>query len=141
MSALVAAMRTLIGKPFKHRGRGPNFYDCAGAAKHAFLICGADVPDFLKYGREPHQDGLIGHISTALGEPVAVAPVRDWQLRVGDVVVLRFEVEPHHVAIVGDYVFGGLSLIHACGHSKKVIEHRLAADQIARITHVFRKSV
>lgn len=75
----------------------------------------------------------------ALGEPVAIAPVKERQLQIADIVLMRFEVEPHHVAIVADYIFGGFSLIHADGHTGKVVEQRLAPDMAKRITHVFRR--
>lgn len=78
-------------------------------------------------------------MEVALGAPVAIGRVSESDLRVGDVVLMRFTVEPHHVGIIGDYPYGGFSLIHTSGHSRKVIEHRLAPDQIRRITHVFRK--
>lgn len=115
--------------------------DCAGLGVMIYRDVGVNLPDFRLYGREPNKDGLVKYVTAALGNPVAVAPVRESQLQVGDVIVMRFKVEPHHVAIVGDYVFGGFSMIHADGHSKKVIEHRLAPDHVKRITHVFRRPV
>jgi hypothetical protein len=100
------------------------------------------LPDFRLYGREPHNDGLVGHISAALGAPVAVAPVSAGDIKVGDVIVVRFEVEPHHVAIVTDYPYGrSFGIVHACGHTGRVIETRLAEDVIRRITHVFRREI
>lgn len=139
--SLVAAARTLLGKPFRHRGRGPKYFDCAGAVKEAYRLNGVDLPDFLLYGREPHDDGLIRYITKALGDPIALAPVVERKLKPGDVIVVRFDIEPHHVAMVTDYPFGGLAMLHACGHNNKVIEHRMAPDHIRRITHVFRRPV
>jgi cell wall-associated NlpC family hydrolase len=139
MSAFVAAARKYLGTPFKHRGRTSRGLDCAGLAWLAYVDCGMALPDFRKYGREPSDDGLLKHVSAALGTPIAVAPVRSSSLQVGDVIIMRFEVEPHHVAIVTDYPFGGFAIIHACGHNDKVIEQRLSDDMVKRITHVFRK--
>jgi cell wall-associated NlpC family hydrolase len=141
MSALVTAARRYLGTPFRHRGRTSAGLDCAGLAWVAYRDCGLALPDFRLYGPEPHDDGLIRHITAALGEPVAVAPVRPSGLRVGDVLVLRFDIQPHHVGIVGDYRFGGLALIHADGHNRRVLEHRLSEDMAQRITHVFRRPV
>lgn len=137
--SLTTAARSLIGKPFRHRGRGPKYFDCAGVVKESYRLNGVELPDFLLYGKEPHDDGLINRVTEALGEPVAVAPVRVEQLRVGDVVVSRFAVQPHHVAILCDYFLGGLSRVHACGHNGRVIEQRLSPDMIHQITHVFRR--
>lgn len=141
MSALVAAARARIGTRFRHRGRSNTWLDCAGLGQAIYADCGVELPDFVLYGREPVKDGLVARITDALGEPIAVAPVRASDLHVGDIVVLRFEVEPHHVALVADYIFGGFSMIHADGHTNKVIEHRMAPDHVKRITHVFRRPV
>lgn len=144
MNPLVAAARAYLNVPFRHRGRKRSGLDCAGLVWMAYHDCGVDLPDFLLYGPEPHNDGLVSHITTALGPPVAVAPVRRPQLEVGDVIVIRFETEPHHVALLGNYPTGGLSMLHAYGQAApkgRVVEHRLADDHIAKITHVFRKPV
>lgn len=142
MNELVKAARSLIGVKFRHRGRSEKSgLDCAGAAKLAYAKCGIDLPDYVLYGIEPHLDGLVTHVTKALGDPIATAPVRENFLQEGDVVLLRFAVQPHHVGILGDYVFGGLSLIHADGHNGMVIEHRLSPDFVKRITHVFRRPV
>lgn len=141
MSRIVAAARRYLGTPFRHRGRSENRVDCVGLGLRIYQDCGVELPDFRLYGREPSKDGLVERVTSALGEPVATAPVTAAQLQVGDVIVMRFEVEPHHVGIVGDYPYGGFSLIHACGHNNKVIEHRLSPDIVKRITHVFRRPV
>lgn len=141
MSALVAAARARIGTRFRHRGRSDSYLDCAGLGKAVYADCGVELPDFVLYGREPVKDGLVARITEALGEPVAIAPVQTHAMQVGDVIVLRFEVQPHHVSLVGDYIFGGFSMIHADGHTGKVIEHRMAPDHVKRITHVFRRPV
>lgn len=143
MSQLVAAARKYMNVRFRHRGRNERGLDCAGLASVAYRDCGVALKDFLLYAKEPqaHDAALTKHMAAALGEAVAQAPVRLSELQVGDVIVLRFEVEPHHVAIVTDYLFGGFGIIHADGHSKRVLEHRLTPDMVNRITHVFRRPV
>lgn len=128
--------------------------DCPGPVKAAYWDAyGIDLPDFRLYGREPFRDGLVKYAIAALGEPVLVAPVRMSDLRVDDVILLRFDVNPHHVAIVADHDYGGtraLTMIHADGWAPaakgkrtagKVHEHRMTADFVERITHVFRRPV
>lgn len=141
VNPLIAAARTYIGVKFRHRGRSRNGLDCAGLIKASYWDCGVDLPDFLLYGSEPHDDGLISHINDALGEPVLSAPAPRRLLQIADVIVQRFDQEPHHVAFVSDYPVGGLAMIHADGHTGRVVEHRLSDDHIKRITHVFRKPV
>jgi len=46
------------------------------------------------------------------------------------VVLIRFQRNPHHLALVGDYLYGGLSLIHADSTLGRVVEHRL--DEVWR---------
>lgn len=139
MTKLIAAARRYLGVRFRHRGRSINGLDCPGPVKAAYADCGVDLPDFRLYGPEPHNDGLVKYITAALGEPVAVAPVSQDHLQLGDVIVLRFEIHPHHVALVTDYPLGGFAMLHADGHTGRVIEHRLADKHISHITHVFRK--
>lgn len=143
MSALVQAARKYINVPFRHRGRSERYLDCAGLAWIAHRDCGVVLPDFRLYSSEPsaHGPGLTHYMEAALGKAIKVTPVRKEDLQAGDVVVMRFAKEPHHVGIVGDYKFGGPSLIHADGHTGRVIETRLPEDTIKRITHVFRRPI
>lgn len=138
MNDLVSAARSCLMIKFRHRGRTERGLDCAGLVWRSYHLCGVDLPDFRLYSMEPSAHGpkLTDYVKTALGDPI---PVKD--LSPGDVVVLRFEREPHHMGLIGDYPYGGLSLIHACGHNNRVIEHRLAPEQLARITHAFRRPV
>lgn len=139
MSELVFAARAYIGCKFRHRGRGPTRFDCAGIVWRAYHDCGVDLPDFLLYGGEPHRDGLRAHVRAALGDPVHIGPPPAQQLQPGDVLLMRFEHEPHHLAIVTDYVLGGLGMLHADGHGGLVIEHILTNDHLAMVTHAFRR--
>lgn len=141
--SLVEAARSLKGTRFVHRGRTPRGVDCAGMVKVAYQICGVDLPDFTLYSKEPaaHGPGLTSYMTEALGLPVAVEPVNLSDLQEGDILVLRFVREPHHVGMVTNYPYGGFALLHACGMNKKVIEHRLSKDMVRRITHVYRRPV
>lgn len=137
MSALADAARQYIGVRFRHRGRDRRGLDCAGLVWAAYRDLGTVLPDFRLYGREPHRDGLTKHVSNALGEPVSGA-------QDGDVLVMRFEREPHHVAVVGSHDYSGLralTIIHADGWNGRVLEQRLTPDMVSRITHVFRRPV
>lgn len=112
--------------------------DCAGLAWCAARDAGLALPDFRLYGREPHAGKLIETMEAAMGAAVLTAPVARADLRVGDVLVVRYRIEPHHIGIATDYMFGGLGVIHSDGHNNKVVEHRLTDDMVTRITHVFR---
>jgi hypothetical protein len=64
--------------------------------------------------------------------PIALADAK-----AGDFVLIAFEREPSHLAILGDYHGGGLSLIHAYAGVRKVIEHVLSDDWRARIVAAY----
>lgn len=144
MSALVASARKYLGVPFKHRGRTPSGLDCAGLVWLAYVDLGYTPPDIARYGRTPHRDGLMQAMEDALGAPVwrGRAVPRDL-LQVGDVVVMRFVEEPHHVAIVADSPTHGLGLIHCYSSAviDRVVEHGLDAMWQSRILAVFRRPV
>lgn len=130
--------RSYLGTRFVHRGRNKRGLDCVGLVWCAYRDAGIALEDYRLYAREPQkQDGLVCKIEAALGAPVSF--FGRVKLKPDDVIVVRFEVEPHHVGIVGSYKYGGLSVIHACGHNEKVVEHRLSDDMVNRITHVFRR--
>lgn len=114
------AARKYLGIPFRHRGRSVRALDCIGLLVMAFRDCGHEVGnDRQHYGREPHADGLREGLIAEFGQPAS-------DMQVGDVALIAYNTEvPHHVAIVGDYIYGGFSLIHADGMVGKVVEHRL----------------
>lgn len=135
MSALVTAARTYMGVRFRHRGRTRWGLDCAGLVWCAYRDCGHELHDFLYYGREPFRNGLVEHVSQALGEPI------NEPLQPGDVVLMRYDVNPHHVALIGNHPLGQLSMIHTSGEVGRVTEHDLSERWRGRITHAFRKPV
>lgn len=82
-------------------------------------------------------------MSLALGPPI-------WRgvnlgssfLQAGDVAVLAFVKEPHHMGIVGDDPIYGLSLIHSDGMAAKcVIEQGMDERLLKKIVAVFRRPV
>lgn len=107
--AVVAHARSMIGTRWRHRGRKPWAVDCIGLVELSLSAAGwkprAEMP--LHYGREPWDDRLRKGLRAHFGEPVS-----DWQA--GDVPLFRWrEGEPSHVGIFADYLYGGLSIIHA----------------------------
>ena len=135
---VVAEARTWIGTPWQHQARLKRVgVDCGGlpiGVARALALVPADM-DVTHYARVPDGHSLVAHCRQWMVEidPASIAPA--------DVIVLRFDVEPQHVAIVGDYVHGGLSMIHALdrpGHAGgAVVEHRLDAAHRARIVAAF----
>lgn len=144
MSALVEACRRYKGVKFRHRGRTAYSLDCAGLPWRAYADLGVALPDVKIYGRDPSADeqSLPERVAEALGAPVRVAPVSLSDLKVGDVVIRKYEIYPHHIMVIGNAPYAGaLTAIHACGLEGKVVEHRLDERHVAAITHVFRRPV
>lgn len=152
MSTIVQQARTYIGVRWKHRGRSRNGMDCAGLPWLVYSDLGDPRPDFadargrLVYGRDPFNDGLIGALTRALGEPVwtgskGAAPRSLLQL--GDLLLMAPASLPRHVAIVGDDPLYGLSIIHADGTQdvSRVVEVGLSDKLLAQVVAVFRRGI
>lgn len=121
------------GVKFRHQGRSRNGVDCAGLLVVCAKAAGVELIDNPAYGRQPTDQGLRAYLVRNFGEPVAKADMQP-----GDVVLMRFRGEPSHVALIGDYLYGGLSLIHSYARVKRCVEHRIDAEWNDRIVEVFR---
>lgn len=128
---VVTAARKFIGTPFLHQGRNRHGVDCAGFLALLFVGMGVPIKDFRAYGRTPYGEGLRTACRDNLGEPVT----REWLP--GDVALIAWEKHPHHVALIGEYAHGGLSLIHTYQSVGRVTEHRLDETWAARILEVY----
>lgn len=142
MGQLVAAARKYLDVKWRHRGRSRHGLDCAGLGIVAYRDCGVELPDYVLYGREPFQDGLIHYLTRALGEPLELT--QGMRLMDGDIAVLRFVNEPHHVGILAEVDYGGtpaLNMIHADGSVGRVVEVRFDEASMSRLTHIYRRAV
>lgn len=127
--------RALIGTRWRHRGRGKGKLDCVGLIVVAFARAGRVLADRKDYGRSPPRDNrnLRAALTAEFGPPVTREP------QPGDVGMFRGALDPHHVAIFGDYLVGGLSLIHGLNAPSvmAVTEHRYAGEWPKRLLAVF----
>jgi cell wall-associated NlpC family hydrolase len=133
--AMLAEARSYVrdNVRFRHQGRSRSGVDCAGLVYVSCLAAGRQLIDKEAYGREPVSQGLRAQLVLNFGEPIDRASMAP-----GDIVLMKFRGEPRHVAIVGDYVYGGLSLIHAYAQAKKCVEHRIDSEWDSYIVEVFR---
>lgn len=135
----VTAARAFIGTRWSHRGRVPGHkLDCVGLVVCALAAAGRKVQDRALYGREPEKDNLRAALVAEFGPALPKA-----QARVGDIGLFRGRVYPLHVGILGDYAFGGLSVIHGSNEPgvMKVTENRLAEQWLDRLLEVYRVEV
>lgn len=121
---VVAEARQWLDVPYVHQGRSRAGVDCAGLVIVVARALGLVAPDFdvNGYARTPDGSSLL----ETCDELMTRIPL--WELRPGNVLVLRFAQEPQHLGIVGDYLYGGLSLIQALGSSDgkgRVIEWQI----------------
>lgn len=135
--AMISAARGFLGASFKHRGRTPSGVDCLGLVVLAMRAIGYEMADRKVYGRDPSQDGIALAARAHFGDPV-------WRkgdplsLQAGDVVLMQWHGQPNHVAIVTDYPYGGLAVIHALAQEQRVVEHRLSDPWPRRLIEGFR---
>jgi cell wall-associated NlpC family hydrolase len=109
---VVDTARSYLGVKYRHQGRSRFGIDCLGllvlVARDLWLF-DADSND---YGRVPDgrklQRGLEEHLDTSSG------------LKLGNILLMRFEKNPQHLAIVTDR-----GIIHSHSYAKKVVEHGL----------------
>ena len=133
---VVRVARSYLETPWHHMGRLPGVgLDCAGVPVCAARELGLVAPDFDVPPYTPTPDGraMLEWCNTYM------TPVAREHMQPGDVVVLITDVYPQHLAILGDYVHGGLSIIHAANaaHPPRVIETRLMWSRTQRFVAAF----
>lgn len=132
-AAIIAEARAWLGTRWQHqqalKGIG---CDCiglvAGVARELGIPEGARFradPRFRGYGRTPEPKMLRAACAEYLDPVDAAIP--------GDVLVLRFESEPQHFALLSapDY------MIHAYAQRRRVVENRIDENWRARIVGAF----
>lgn len=137
-AAIVAAARAYKGTPYLHQGRvgGPKGgIDCVGLGVCVAWDVGAKPRSWNITGYRRLPDGVS--LMRYLREHMGAESVDITTLAPSNLIVLAWDRLPHHVGIVGDYVHGGLSLIHASNNSGRVDEQRLVFDQGARFVAAF----
>ncbi|MDX2095657.1 MAG: NlpC/P60 family protein [Alphaproteobacteria bacterium] len=126
---LIACARQFIGVRFAHQGRTKAGLDCLGlliltAQTLGLQVAGEEVAalDVPHYGTRPDVLLLKEKLDTHL------LPVARTALREGDVVLLKVQGVPQHLALLADYPMPGeLAMIHAYAPARQVVEHRYDA--------------
>lgn len=121
---VVAEARTWLDTPFVHQHRAKGIgVDCAGLVIGVSRELGLVAKDFdvTAYPTTPDGTTLLAICDRFMTR----VPMN--LLRPGNVLVIQFQTKPQHLGIVGDYLYGGLSLIQAqgAGNGGRVTEWRL----------------
>jgi len=162
---IVDMAREYKGVPYRHQGRSiVTGVDCAGLLALIAGRIGLEYPDNfsknkklkkfkktkelhetikpksskhgrsiknLRYTRNPEKFELQATLDFVL------EPINNATIQPGDILLLKIDVVPQHVAIVGNYEHGGLSMIHSYSRVKKVVEHRFAKIWAARVVAAY----
>lgn len=127
---IVRVARTYIGTPFHHQGRLKGVgIDCAGLVVGVARELGLSDFDYTEYGHLPHA-GLLERLIAANMDRVA-----EWEA--GDVLLMSFDADPQHLAIVTPLA-SGPGIVHAYAQVRRCVEHGLDTVWLGRIRGVFR---
>jgi hypothetical protein len=130
---IVSAARAWIGTPFVHQGRTRAGVDCIGLVLNVGWELGFLPREYDVRGYSRIPDGrLFAECDRMLTRIPAPA--------VGGVLVMRFDIEPQHLAFVGEHG-GHLTVIHSLWNRDrklgKVVETRLSGDLPSKIVGCF----
>lgn len=131
---VVAEARTWIGTPFHHnaclKGVG---VDCIHLPIGACKNIGAIPSDYEAPAYSSNPDGvtLREHCDRNM-----ISVPKD-AMRPGDICLFAIDIDPQHVGIVGDYRYGGLSVIHSV-YKRGVIETRLMFSRALQFVAAYR---
>lgn len=134
-SKLIEVLRTQLGVKWQHQGRLPGVaLDCAGLVVWAARECGVPAADLVTYERRPDANVLLAYI-----EKSGLSMVSKSNLEIGDLLVMQYDGNPQHLAVVTDITPDGhISIIHAAALARKVVEHLLTDDWRDKVVYVYR---
>lgn len=123
--AFIAAARGSVGTRFQHGGRLPGVgLDCIGV-----IVCAAQAAGYATQDRKAYPLRPNGELQPELDRQM----VRVTERAPGDVLLMRFEGDPHHLAI-----YTGETLIHAYAQAKKCVEQPFSQWWAARTVAAYR---
>ena len=123
---IIAAASAYLGTRWHHQGRSTAGVDCLGLIVLTARDCGIPVADQFGYSRQPDGKQLRAELDAQLQRIAEPEP--------GAVLLMRFEQNPQHVALMAD----GGDIIHAYATARKVVRHRLDDLWSRRIVAVYR---
>ena len=122
---VIRTARSYVGVRWHHQGRSRAGIDCIGLIIAVAHDLGLSDYDITGYGRVP--DGKA--LRAAMCEQMDLLTVPP---QPGDVLLLRFDRNPLHTAIVTDS-----GMVHAFANMRRVVEHRIDALWNSRVVSAF----
>lgn len=130
----IDALRSELDTPFKLQGRLSKVgLDCAGLAVAALQKLGEEVEDARDYNMRPDAQLLISLI-----EKNGLVKIKKSDIDVGDLIIMKFDGNPQHLAFVTEKEDNNIRIIHANILKRKVVEHYLTDDLKYFIFAVYR---
>jgi cell wall-associated NlpC family hydrolase len=123
---IVEAARSYLGVRWHHQGRSRAGLDCIGLVVRVAHDLGLSDYDISGYARMPDGPRMLQRLRDQMGPRVLLPEP-------GDVLLIRFERNPMHVAIMTT----GRNIIHAYANAKEVVEHRLDGLWATRIVECY----
>ena len=133
---VVRVARSYIGTPFHHMGRVPGVgLDCVGVLICAARELGLIARDFDLPAYTPSPDG----VTMLKWADEYMTKIPQSLMQAGDVLMLITDAEPQHLAILADYVHGGLSIVHSANSATppRVLETRLMFSRVQRFAGAY----
>ena len=129
---IVRAARSFLGCRYRHQGRSREGVDCIGLPVCVRSELGLPSLDADPgYGRTSVAFEMLSFCKANMVE------ITRAELQPGDILV-QMDGNVRHMAIVGDYLHGGLSIIHAWLPNRRVTECRLGDEFMATVRGCFR---
>lgn len=126
---VVTAARSFLDVRYRHQGRSRDGVDCIGLPACVRAELGLQTLDVTDYAPRATDESMLEWCREHMAAVV--------DLRPGDVLVMSFGPD-RHMAIVGDYLHGGFSIIHALIGNRKVVENRFDDEYARRVIGRFR---
>lgn len=128
---VVAEARAWIGTRYRHQGRSREGVDCIGLPVCVRAGLGLPAMDASGYARQTTDSEMLSYCRANMVEVdrSAIAP--------GDLLV-QVNGMVRHMAIVADYLHGGLSIVHAWLPARRVVEQRLDENFMKAVRGCFR---
>lgn len=125
-------LRKYLGVKFLHQGRTEDGIDCAGLVIVSAKKLGFDFYDVVIYDRKPNQYEIIKSI-----EEAGLYQVRRNKIDVGDILLMSYDGNVQHIAVVSEKNEESIYIIHAVT-DREVIEHRLDKAWLSKVVMCYR---
>ncbi len=125
---LLSAVKACLGTPFCHQGRTPKVgLDCIGLVVVGLKAAGVSVQDKLDYGVRPDGKSLVASLVKHKAYKVT-------EVQQGDVLVIRYDNQPQHVAVA----ISSDELIHSFAPAGRVVQSQISSYWRKRILSIYR---